>query len=255
MGEREIAKTLIGIGLSSAIAGAGAYTIATLLTPTATTVDVPRGTFLSDAPPSLLTEVPPVDPADAVPLAVAPTLTRQSLARRSPERAAQSAAGSSNGEGPAVPRASRRALPVAAESPDAVLAPPRIRSHPTPDRSTEPPPRMAALQSQPAPKASQPSGPVILSPGEIRRMRLALRLTPDQEVHWPAVEGVLLQIGAQQAALARQGQDVAGAFSSDATMRVYWAARPLLGTLREDQKAHIRLRARTMGLGSVASYL
>jgi hypothetical protein len=56
-------------------------------------------------------------------------------------------------------------------------------------------------------------------------------------------------------ALARSGQNTADAFSSQTSMRIYWAAKPLLGLMREDQKAQIRVRARAMGLESVASYL
>ncbi len=94
----------------------------------------------------------------------------------------------------------------------------------------------------------------VLTPSEIRRLKLSLRLTAEQEPYWPPVEAVLTEIGAQQMALARAGQNTADAFSGT-TFRIYSAARPLIGLLREDQKAQIRNRARAMGLDSVASYL
>ncbi len=86
-------------------------------------------------------------------------------------------------------------------------------------------------------------------------MRLALRLTREQEPFWPPVEQALLEIGAQQTAMLRAGQDPKDALGIGAGMRVYGAARPLLDQLRDDQKAQIRARARAMGFGAIASSL
>ena len=92
-----------------------------------------------------------------------------------------------------------------------------------------------------------------LTPAEIRRFRLSLRLTREQEPYWLPVEQALTEIGTQQAALVRAGQNPKDAFGIGAAMRIYPAARPLLGVLREDQKARVRDQARAMGFGSYAS--
>ncbi|GJE59913.1 hypothetical protein MPOCJGCO_2020 [Methylobacterium trifolii] len=93
----------------------------------------------------------------------------------------------------------------------------------------------------------------MLTPAEIRRIKLSLRLTRDQEPYWFPVEQMLAEIGSQQAALVRAGQNPSDAFGIGAAMRMSSVARPLLDVLREDQKAQVRERARAMGFGSVAS--
>ncbi|MFD0935041.1 hypothetical protein ACFQ12_07580, partial [Methylobacterium trifolii] len=93
----------------------------------------------------------------------------------------------------------------------------------------------------------------VLTPAEIRRIKLSLRLTRDQEPYWFPVEQMLAEIGSQQAALVRAGQNPSDAFGIGAAMRMSSVARPLLDVLREDQKAQVRERARAMGFGSVAS--
>lgn len=95
----------------------------------------------------------------------------------------------------------------------------------------------------------------MLTPADIRQIRHSLRLTPEQAVHWPPVEVVLNEISAQQLTFVRAGQDASGTFDTSTSMRVYFAVQPLLGALREDQKMQIRIRARAMGFGQVASYL
>jgi hypothetical protein len=93
----------------------------------------------------------------------------------------------------------------------------------------------------------------VLTAAEIGRMRSALRLTPEQRPHWPPVEAALREIGAQQLAMVASGRNPREALTSSAAMQLYWAARPLLGVLREDQKAEIRRRARAMGFETVAA--
>ncbi|CAO4176450.1 hypothetical protein CFFPNG_02781 [Methylorubrum aminovorans] len=116
------------------------------------------------------------------------------------------------------------------------------------------PPAVPRPAARATPPAADPRYRNVLTPTEIRRLKLSLRLTAEQEAHWPPVEAVLTEIGAQQMALAKAGQNTADAFSGT-TFRIYSAARPLIGLLRDDQKAQIRNRARAMGLDSVASYL
>jgi hypothetical protein len=86
-------------------------------------------------------------------------------------------------------------------------------------------------------------------------MRLSLRLTREQEAFWPPVEQALRELGAEQEALHRAGQDPKDAFGVGAGMRIYSVARPLLDVLTEDQKAQVRARARALGFGAIASSL
>ena len=145
--------------------------------------------------------------------------------------------------------------------------PPKVdaRLHPIPSESASP--RNAALpKSDPKPPLRAPALPAalptapsqangLLTPSEIRRMRLSLRLTHEQEVYWIPVEQALLELSAQQSAMVRAGQDPKDVFGIGAGMRIYSVARPLLDQLREDQKAQVRARARAMGFGSIASSL
>ena len=121
-------------------------------------------------------------------------------------------------------------------------------------RPTVHPPR-AAQPAQTAPLTAQPRADGLLTLVEIRRMRMALRLTREQEPYWIPVEQALMEISAQQTAMVRAGQDPKEAFGIGSGMRVYSVARPLLDQLREDQKALVRERARAMGFGSIASSL
>lgn len=105
------------------------------------------------------------------------------------------------------------------------------------------------------PKAGPPQPDGVLTPAAIRRLHLSLRLTREQEPFWPPVEQALLEIGTQQATMIRAGQDPKDAFGVGAAMRMYSLARPLLDSLREDQKARVRAQARSMGFTAVASQI
>lgn len=134
----------------------------------------------------------------------------------------------------------------------------RVRQAPAePPRPEPKAPRPVAPSFQAAlssvPPVTPPRTEGVLTPGEIRRMRLTLRLTREQESFWPPVEQALLEIGAQQSALVRAGQDPKDALGASAGMRIYGVARPFLDQLREDQKAQLRARARALGFGAIAS--
>ncbi|MGV7031544.1 hypothetical protein [Methylobacterium symbioticum] len=127
------------------------------------------------------------------------------------------------------------------------------RAEPRADLKPDLKPARPAPAVQAAPPGAPPDG--LLTPGEIRRMRLSLRLTREQEPYWPPLEQALLEISAQQSAMVRAGQDPKEALGIGAGMRIYGVARPFLDQLREDQKAQVRARARAMGFGSIASQI
>jgi hypothetical protein len=95
----------------------------------------------------------------------------------------------------------------------------------------------------------------ILTSAEIVRIKHNLRLTPDQELAWPSVEAALTEMGRQQIALIRHGQEPRISQSEWPAGRLYSVAGPLLRTLRPDQKDAVRRLCRSLGFESVASML
>jgi hypothetical protein len=95
----------------------------------------------------------------------------------------------------------------------------------------------------------------VLTSAEIARIRYSLRLTPDQERAWPSVEAALAEMGRQQMALIRHGQEPRISQNDWPPGRLYAAAGPLLQTLRPDQKETVRKLCRSLGFESVASML
>ena len=95
----------------------------------------------------------------------------------------------------------------------------------------------------------------VLTSAEIGRIKHNLRLTPDQEPAWPSVQAALAEIGRQQIALIRQGQEPRISPSDWPPGRLYAVAGPLLRTLRPDQKETVRRLCRSLGFDSVASML
>jgi hypothetical protein len=95
----------------------------------------------------------------------------------------------------------------------------------------------------------------VLTSAEIVRIKHNLRLTPDQEPAWPPVEAALGEMGRQQIALIRRGQEPRISQSDWPPGRLYSVAGPLLRTLRPDQKDTVRRLCRALGFESVASML
>jgi hypothetical protein len=95
----------------------------------------------------------------------------------------------------------------------------------------------------------------VLTSAEIVRVRSSLRLTPEQERAWPPVEAALAEMGRQQIALIRRGQEPRIAPSEWPPGRLYAVAGPLLQTLRPDQKEVVRRLCRSLGFENVASMI
>jgi hypothetical protein len=95
----------------------------------------------------------------------------------------------------------------------------------------------------------------VLTSAEIVRVKSSLRLTPDQERTWPPVEAALAEMGRQQIALIRRGQEPRIAPSDWPPGRLYAVAGPLLQTLRPDQKEAVRKLCRSLGFEGVASMI
>lgn len=104
-----------------------------------------------------------------------------------------------------------------------------------------------------APPAARYRG--VLTSAEIVRIKSNLRLTADQERAWPPVEAALAEMGRQQIALIRRGQEPRVSPNDWPPGRLYAAAGPLLQTLRPDQKEAVRRLCRSLGFEGVASMI
>ena len=93
----------------------------------------------------------------------------------------------------------------------------------------------------------------VMTLAEISRIKASMRLTPAQEPQWHPVESVLRDIGRQQTLQVNAGRKPE--VDSAAVQRLYLAARPLLATLRPDQKEQVRRLARSLGYESVAAMI
>ncbi|MBX9773638.1 MAG: hypothetical protein K2Y71_04415 [Xanthobacteraceae bacterium] len=128
--------------------------------------------------------------------------------------------------------------------------------------SADPNPRIV---DEPAPmpkrmaKPEKPKPPVLFNDAQLASIKARLRLTRDQEAHWPKVEEALRAISWKIATQSRgvvtgkQQQAQMIDPSSPEVARLKSAAFPLIMSMREDQKQEVRQLAHTMGLKQVAS--
>ena len=93
----------------------------------------------------------------------------------------------------------------------------------------------------------------VFTMAEIAKVKARLRLTPDQEPLWRPVEAELRKVGRLQMSLIDAGKkpDV----PQSALQPLGTAAMPLFQTMRPDQKEQVRVLARKMGYGNVASMI
>lgn len=88
----------------------------------------------------------------------------------------------------------------------------------------------------------------------IAEIKASLNLTPDQERHWPALEAELRELVQRLVAQKAAGTKKMPISAAEA-QRLYWAAGPLVLSLRQEQKDELRRLARAMGLDQVAALL
>jgi hypothetical protein len=114
----------------------------------------------------------------------------------------------------------------------------------------------------PAPKVAAKPAPqkpyTLLSDPQIAGIKERLRLSPDQESYWPAVESALRAV-ARKIHASRQADPHAASPPIDPdsaeVQQLKSAAMPLLFQLREDQKNEVRSLARLIGLEKVAAQI
>ena len=105
------------------------------------------------------------------------------------------------------------------------------------------------------PRPMSPPSNLLLDDAQIASIKARLRLTPDQEGYWPAVEVALREVVKQQTSEAQRQKGLGSIkinLKSLEVQRLTSAAKPLITRLREDQKKEVRMLARVIGLDAVA---
>ena len=147
----------------------------------------------------------------------------------------------------------------AAQQGPADIAPPQITSPQavTPAAMPRTPlaPPAPKLATQPAPQKSY----ALLSDVQIAGIKERLKLSPDQEYYWPAVESALRAVARKIHSSRQVDAHTTGAPPIDPdsaeVQQLKSAAMPLLFQLREDQKNEVRTLARLIGLERVAAQI
>ena len=146
----------------------------------------------------------------------------------------------------------------AAQTPLNDAGPPQITAPQAVTPAVMPPAPLAP----PAPKLAKKPAPqkpyALLSDAQIAGIKERLRLSPDQESYWPAVESALHAV-ARKIHATRQADPHAASPPIDPdsaeVQQLKSAAMPLLFQLREDQKNEVRSLARLIGLEKVAAQI
>ena len=146
----------------------------------------------------------------------------------------------------------------AAQTPPNDAGPPQITAPQAVTPAVMPPAPLAP----PAPKLAKKPAPqkpyALLSDAQIAGIKERLRLSPDQESYWPAVESALRAV-ARRIHATRQADPHAASPPIDPdsaeVQQLKSAAMPLLFQLREDQKNEVRSLARLIGLEKVAAQI
>jgi hypothetical protein len=132
-----------------------------------------------------------------------------------------------------------------------------------PTATPEPPAAPAA--STPEPKATHKSTKPFRCPrgtgenadgltvAEVAQIKSTLNLSKEQERHWRPVEAALTSMAKRLEEGRASGRKVV--IPAERTQELYFAAGPLIRSLREDQKRDARNLACTMGLGAVAALI
>jgi hypothetical protein len=122
-----------------------------------------------------------------------------------------------------------------------------------------PEPPKPKLATRPAPPPPPPKPYTLLSDAQIATIKERLRLSPEQESYWPAVETALRAVARKIHATRQANPHATGVPPIDPdsaeVQQLKSAAMPLLFQLREDQKREVRTLARLIGLEKVASLI
>lgn len=165
-----------------------------------------------------------------------------------------------------VTQAAQPPVQTALPEPSSIPAPAQAAPLPAAKSIASPRVAMVAPQARPEPKPVPDAGAhragrqgFMLNDGQIASIKARLRLTPDQEQMWPAVEAALRNIAYARAREARRPGAAANTSlasldpDSDAVQGLKSAAVPLIMSFNDDQKNQVRSLAHVMGLDRLAS--
>lgn len=192
----------------------------------------------------------PAPPVAAAPPAVAEVSNRTAKTDRLPVAATLALAAFE--PEPAPTAEATRSLRLAFASTTGGIEPPK-------PAAAAPAPEVAKpkLVTKPSPPPQKPY--TLLSDTQIATIKERLRLSPDQESYWPAVETALRAVARKIHATRQATPHAASAPPIDPdsaeVQQLKSAAMPLLFQLREDQKREVRTLARLIGLEKVASMI
>jgi hypothetical protein len=118
---------------------------------------------------------------------------------------------------------------------------------------------VAAPKPKPVAKPPVQKSYTLLSDAQITGIKERLKLSPDQESYWPAVENALRAVARKIHATRQADPNGATVPAIDPeaaeVQQLKSAAMPLLFQLREDQKREVRSLARLIGLEKVAAMI
>jgi hypothetical protein len=122
---------------------------------------------------------------------------------------------------------------------------------PSADGAKDSPRPAAKPRAEKHPAAPPKQSNNVLNDGQIASIKTRLKLTPDQQRQWPAVEAALRNITYKKDSKGSKLQTVDP--NSPAVQELKSAAVPLIMSFSEAQKDEVRQLARLMGLEQVAS--
>jgi hypothetical protein len=147
----------------------------------------------------------------------------------------------------------------AQQGPTADIVPPQITSPQAVTPAAMPRAPLAPAPPKVAAKPAPQKPYALLSDGQIAGIKERLKLSPDQEYYWPAVESALRAVARKIHSSRQADAHATGAPPIDPdsaeVQQLKSAAMPLLFQLREDQKNEVRTLARLIGLDKVAAQI
>jgi hypothetical protein len=148
------------------------------------------------------------------------------------------------------------AYPVADAAPAASQ---RVAAAPPAAQAPAPKPSAQSAQNTAAARHAATRPGKVLNDAQIASIKKRLKLTPDQEPLWPAVETALRNVSysgkAAEVKVASAGNAPMAYVDTNSAevLQLKYAALPLIMRLNDDQKREVKSMAYVMGLGNVAA--
>ena len=154
---------------------------------------------------------------------------------------------------PGAPQAAARTMAAAAPVTDQAPVPKQAAAKVEPMK-------LASVSTRPAPTLAPRGRPgAVLTDGQIASIKARLRLTPDQEDMWPAVEAALRELSYEPKSAEARGRKSNLLYtanidtSSSEVQRLKSVAFPLIMSFSDEQKQELRVIAHVAGLEKIAT--